>query len=170
MSSVYGKGLNLFDPSVLREVVLQAATQVDNRKEAERRALRACWNTIHGLKAPTLGRFLRHAKLYGSDLVFGTAEDFLGAADLITLKNKLRELDLAPRKRTTRPPGPGKGLRQRNPSREETKRLAQSLIAEGRMLSVAAKFLGVGEKYLTALLKEPPRPGAGPSSMEPIEA
>ena len=103
MCSQYGAGRSLFDPKVFLEVIQRAATQLQDRKAEERRVLRACWATVTGLKAPTLDRLLRHAKLYGSDLVFETAEDFLSTRELMTLKAKLNELTLTPRKRTRRP-------------------------------------------------------------------
>lgn len=157
MTSHNGAGRNLFDPEIAKEALRASAIHPVDSRADERRAFRACWRTIKGLKLPTLERFLRHAKHYGNDLVLETAEDFLSAADLITLKTKLRALAVTgPRKGIRRPRLLGKGHRQRNLSRDETRRIAQFLIAEGKMVSVAANFLGVGEKYLKALLKEPP--------------
>jgi hypothetical protein len=91
---------------------------------------------------PGFERFLRHAQLYGADLVLETAESLLAERELARLRVEVDALD---RRR------PRYGPRRRR-SETETMLAAVAMREEGFVIGYIAEKLGVTEKTVKELL------------------
>jgi len=99
---------------------------------------------------PTLAEFIRHAELYGTELVYETAEDFLGESELMQLLLELNRIDgkPAPGHRFTKP------TKRRRLTTAQQIKAAEYLRAEGAPNSRIATHLGVGVKRVETIFKE----------------
>jgi predicted transcriptional regulator len=102
-----------------------------------------------------LEQFLRHARLFGSDLVIETAEPLLTERELVRLRVEIDSLVRRSSRRLSRSP------RRRRPT-EETMLAAVAMREEGFVIGYIAEKLGVTEKTVRELLARHRRESASP--------
>jgi hypothetical protein len=127
--------------------------------EEEATAARSLMRNLPGVQHPTLAQLIRHAELYGTDLVYETAEDFLAESELVQLALELNRIDGRARK--------GVHDFRRRP---KLKRLSTAqklktvafLIKEGAPHSRIAMHLGVTERQVRRLARETRKTGLLP--------
>src|SRR5438093_583041 len=95
------------------------------------------------LESPTLAEFTRHAKLFGSECVYETAEMYLGKKELRRLRIELDETEANKRGRY----GTIIGKRRRR-SADETRDAVLALSEEGFVRGVISEKLGVSESVV----------------------